>query len=300
MTVGRFAPTPSGRMHLGNVWSALLAWLSVRSSGGELVLRIENLDPLRCPDEYAVLIRDDLLWLGLDWDREQPPQRERTAAYDEIFHMLESRGLLYPCYCSRAGLHAASAPHAADGRPIYAGTCRSLTPEQRAAQKKPPAWRLQVPDREYSFTDGVQGPFSENLARDWGDFSIRRPDSIYAYQLAVVADDAAGGINEVVRGRDLLASTPCQLYLYELLNAAPPAFYHVPLLSAPDGRRLSKRDLDRDMGALRARYRPEEVLGALGALAGLIPKGESASAKELAALFSWDQVPKEDLVFSGL
>lgn len=300
MSVGRFAPTPSGRMHLGNVWSALLAWLSARSSGGEFVLRIENLDLLRCPNEYAVLIRDDLHWLGLDWDWEQPPQHERTAAYEDIFHMLENRGLLYPCYCSRAGLHAASAPHAADGRPIYAGTCRNLTPEQRAAQKKPPAWRLMVPDREFGFTDGVQGFFEENLARDWGDFSIRRPDGIYAYQLAVVADDAAGRITEVVRGRDLLASTPCQLYLYELLDAPPPVFYHVPLLSAPDGRRLSKRDLDQDMGAMRERYRPEEVLGALAALAGLIPNGESASAMELAAVFSWDKIPRDDLVFSGL
>ena len=299
MTVGRFAPTPSGRMHLGNVWSALLAWLSVRSAGGELVLRIEDLDPLRCPGEFAVLIRDDLRWLGLDWDREQAPQRERTAAYDEIFHMLEARGLLYPCYCSRAGIHAASAPHAADGRPIYAGTCRNLTPEERAGKKKAPAWRVQVPDRDYGFYDGVQGDFVENLARDWGDFSVRRPDGIYAYQLAVVADDAAGGITEVVRGRDLLASTPCQLYLYELLGATPPVFYHVPLLSAPGGRRLSKRDRDLDMGAIRERYRPEEVLGALGALAGLIPEGETASALELAGSFSWDKIPRDDLILSG-
>lgn len=295
MTVGRFAPTPSGRMHLGNVWCALLAWLSVRSAGGEMVLRIEDLDPLRCPDEYARQIRDDLLWLGLDWDREQTPQHERTGAYAEIFQQLEERGLLYPCYCSRAGLHAASAPHAADGRPIYAGTCRNLTSEQRAVKTKPPAWRLRVPDRQYAFVDGVQGPFAENLARDWGDFSIRRPDGIYAYQLAVVADDAAGGITEVVRGRDLLASTPCQLYLYELLGVTPPAFFHVPLIAAHDGRRLSKRDQDRDMGALRVLYKPEEVLGTLGSLAGLVPDGETASARELAAVFSWEKVPRDDL-----
>lgn len=300
MTVGRFAPTPSGRMHLGNVWSALLAWLSVRAKGGGLVLRIEDLDPLRCPAEYADQIRDDLRWLGLDWDREQVPQHERTAAYEKIFHLLEERGLLYPCYCSRAGLHAASAPHAADGRPIYAGTCRGLTEAERAAKKKPPAWRLKVPDREYAFVDGVQGACSMNLSREWGDFSVRRPDGIYAYQLAVVVDDAAGGVTEVVRGRDLLASTPCQIYLYELLGAKPPAFYHVPLISAPGGRRLSKRDGDSDMGAIREKYRPEEVLGALGAMAGLIPEGEAASAGELAGLFSWEKVPKADLEWNGV
>ncbi len=293
--VGRFAPTPSGRMHLGNVWSAVLAWLSVRAAGGTFLLRIEDLDELRCPNEYTVQIRDDLRWLGLDWDAEQTPQHARTGAYDEIFQMLDRRGLLYPCYCSRAGLHAASAPHLADGRYVYAGTCRDLTPAERAAKKKSPAWRLRVPERAYAFQDGVQGAFSEELSRDHGDFIVRRADGIYAYQLAVVADDAAGGVTEVVRGRDLLESTPCQLYLYELLGAPAPRFYHVPLLLAPDGRRLSKRDEDRDMGGLRKKYRPEGLLGRLAALAGLIPEGETASARELITCFDWSRVPKEDI-----
>lgn len=300
MTRGRFAPTPSGRMHLGNIWSALLAWLSVRAANGELMLRIEDLDRRRCPEANAALIREDLHWLGLDWDREQPPQHTRDRDYEEIFHMLEDRGLVYPCYCSRAGLHAADAPHAADGRPIYSGICRSMSEAERASQTKPPAWRLAVPEREYSFTDGLCGYYSMNLQRDWGDFIIRRGDGVYAYQLAVVADDIAGGVSEVVRGRDLLSSTPCQLYLYELLSAPAPRFYHVPLLTAADGRRLSKRERDLDMAALRERFKPEELLGALGALAGLIPQGETATARELCSVFAWEKLPREDITMEKL
>ncbi len=295
MTVGRFAPTPSGRMHLGNVWSALLSWLSVRSRGGEMVLRMEDLDPRRCRPEYAAQLREDLRWLGLDWDREQTPQSQRSGAYAAAFRALADRGLVYPCYCSRADLHAADAPHAADGRLLYAGTCRSLTEAERRAKTKPPAWRLEVPDREFAVQDGLQGRYAENLARESGDFIIRRADGVYAYQLAVVVDDIAAGVTEVVRGRDLLDSTPRQRWLYELLNAPPPATYHVPLLLAPDGRRLSKRERDLDLGALRARTTPEALLGCLAVQAGQIPPGETASAQELAAVFTWKKVPRENL-----
>ncbi len=293
--VGRFAPSPSGRMHLGNVWSALLSWLSVRSAGGEMVLRMEDLDPDRCRPEYVAQLREDLRWLGLDWDREQPQQSTRTEAYAEAFESLRERGLVYPCYCSRADLHAASAPHASDGRVLYAGTCRRLTEAQRQQQTKRPAWRLEVPDREYAFTDGLQGRFSENLARECGDFIIRRADGVYAYQLAVVTDDADGGITQVVRGRDLLESTPRQLYLYELLGKTAPEFCHVPLLLAPDGRRLSKRERDLDLGNLRERYTPQRILGYLAALANLVPMGETASAAELIPLFDWKRVPQADI-----
>ena len=299
--VGRFAPSPSGRMHLGNVFSAMLAWLSVRAAGGELVLRIEDLDPDRCRPEYAEQLKDDLLWLGLDWDREQTPQSRRSPAYAEAFDRLASAGLVYPCYCSRADLHAADAPHAADGRVLYAGTCRNLTDAQRALKTKRPAWRLLVPDKSYGFRDGLQGDFSENLAQDCGDFIIRRADGVYAYQLAVVVDDADGGVTEVVRGRDLLESTPRQLYLYELLGKKSPAFYHVPLLLAPDGRRLSKRERDLDLGALRSTTGPEEILGFLAGSCGLIAPGQAASARELADGFSWDRVRPENITihFSG-
>ena len=283
-------------MHLGNVFSALLAWLSVRAAGGELLLRVEDLDPDRSRPEYVQLLREDLQWLGLTWDRETQPQSERAEIYAAQFRKLEQTGLVYPCYCSRAALHAASAPHTADGQLIYAGTCRHLTPAQRAVQKKPPAWRLQVPDRVYGFTDGLQGPYTENLAADCGDFIIRRADGVYAYQLAVVTDDALSGVTQVVRGQDLLSSTPRQLYLYALLDLTPPAFYHVPLLLASDGRRLSKRDRDLDLGQLRRRTGPEQILGLLAFLAGLRPVPAPVTAEELAADFSWSRVRRQNVV----
>ena len=209
MVVGRFAPSPSGRMHLGNAFAALLAWLSVRAQGGTMVLRIEDLDPARCRPEYAAQLRADLRWLSLDWDSEAPQQSQRTAAYAAAFDRLA--GQVYPCYCSRGELLAASAPHLADGRSVYPGTCRNLTPAQRAEKTKVPSWRLIVPNREIAVEDRLQGCCAENLARETGDFILRRADGVYAYQLAVVVDDAAAGVTEVVRGRDLLSSTPRQM-----------------------------------------------------------------------------------------
>ena len=292
--IGRFAPSPSGRMHLGNLFSALLAWLSVRAAGGEMILRIEDLDPDRCRPEYARVLKEDLLWLGLDWDREQTPQSQRSEAYAQVFDALGQA--VYPCYCTRTELHAASAPHASDGRVLYAGTCRDLTPAQRAEKTKAPAWRLLVPDRTMAFVDGLQGYYEENLLRDCGDFIVRRADGVYAYQLAVVTDDADGGVTQVVRGMDLLSSTPRQLYLYELMGKKPPEFYHVPLLVAPDGRRLSKREKDLDMGALRLRYTPQELLGYLAALAGIVEKEEPVDAMELASVFQWNKIKKDPVV----
>lgn len=290
--VGRFAPSPSGRMHLGNVFAALLAWLSVRSQDGEMVLRIEDLDPDRCRPEYAETLKEDLRWLGLDWDREQTPQSRRAAAYAEAFSSLEAQGLVYPCYCSRTELHAASAPHASDGRVLYAGTCRTLTPAQRAEKTKAPAWRLKVPDAVWTVEDRLQGIYRENLAQDCGDFIIRRADGVYAYQLAVVVDDAAAGVTEVVRGLDLLSSTPRQLYLYDRLGLQAPDFAHVPLLIAADGRRLSKRDRDMDLGLLRQEKRPEEILGLLARWAGLLEKPEPIAARDLVAVFDWSRIPR--------
>lgn len=297
--VGRFAPSPSGRMHLGNVFSALMAWLSVRSAGGTMVLRIEDLDPDRCRPEYAEQMKDDLRWLGLDWDVEQTPQSRRTEAYRECFERLREMGLVYPCYCSRGELHAASAPHASDGNVIYAGTCRDLTEEERAAKTRRPAWRLIVPDEEIAFHDGLQGEYRENLARECGDFIIRRSDGVYAYQLAVVTDDAEAGVTQIVRGRDLLSSTPRQIYLQRLLGLPTPEYYHVPLLVAPDGRRLSKREHDLDMGALRERCTPEALLGCLAQLSGLRPTAEPVTAGELAAVFSRNFAAKENITIGN-
>ncbi|MBR4194475.1 MAG: tRNA glutamyl-Q(34) synthetase GluQRS [Oscillospiraceae bacterium] len=298
MVTGRFAPSPSGRMHLGNLFSFLLAWCSVRSAGGEMVLRMEDLDPQRTSAEYAALIRRDLLRFGLDWDREVPCQSTRTAAYDAAFSKLEEMGLIYPCYCSRSQVHAASAPHLGQSEFVYAGTCRDLTPAQRAAKKRLPAWRLRVPNQEWTVHDGLQGDYTELLSRDCGDFVVRRADGVYAYQLAVVVDDADNGITQVVRGRDLLASAPRQMYLFSLLGRPAPEYLHVPLLLAPDGRRLSKRDGDLDLEALLGRFTPEEILGKLAFSAGLLDRDEAVSAKELAAIFDWRRVRKEDICLS--
>ena len=264
-----------------------------------MILRIEDLDPDRCRPEYAEQLKDDLRWLGLDWDREQTPQSRRTEAYRECFERLHEMGLVYPCYCSRGELHAASAPHASDGNVIYAGTCRSLTEAERAAKTRSPAWRLIVPDEEISFYDGLQGKYCENLAQECGDFIIRRSDGVYAYQLAVVTDDAEAGVTQIVRGRDLLSSTPRQLYLQRLLGLPTPEYYHVPLLVAPDGRRLSKREHDLDMGALRERYTPETLIGRLAQLSGLRPTDEPVAAGELAAGFSWNFAAKENITIGN-
>lgn len=293
MRTGRFAPSPSGRMHLGNVFSALLAWLSIRSGGGKFLLRIEDLDPDRCRKEYAEQIKRDLDWLGLDWDEEQTPQSERDAAYEDCFRKLEAQGLVYPCYCSRASLHAASAPHASDGRVVYPGTCRNL---KQPPNDKKPAWRLIVPDREIALTDGLQGQYAENLARDCGDFIIRRADGVFAYQLAATCDDAAGGVTEVTRGRDILSSTPGQIYLQELFSWLRPSYYHVPLLIDESGRRLSKRDGDLDLGALKERFSAEELLGRLAWAAGVLPAYAPCSARKLAERFDWKSVRREDIV----
>lgn len=295
MVVGRFAPSPSGRMHLGNIFAALLAWISARAAGGEFVLRIEDLDPERSHAEYADAIRDDLRWLGLQWDREMPLQSTRTPVYAEFFVRLRAMGLLYPCFCSRSELHAASAPHASDGSLLYAGTCRGLTDAQMKAQNRPPAWRIRVPEECVACHDGVYGEVSQNLQRECGDFILRRSDGVYAYQLAVVCDDALGGITQVVRGRDLLSSTPRQIWLCRMLGFEPPEYYHVPLLIAPDGRRLSKRERDMDLSRLRERFRPEALIGRLAFLSGLAPFQEQISAAELAQEFSWKNLCRNDI-----
>ena len=294
--VGRFAPTPSGRMHLGNVFAALIAWLSVRSRDGEMVLRMEDLDTQRTSGEYAAQLRADLRWLGLDYDRETPPQSQRGAVYDGYFERLQQLGLLYPCYCTRSQLHSVNAPHLSDGTYVYPGTCRHLTEAQRAAMNRPPAWRVLVPDRQWSFTDLVQGPYQLNLAKECGDMVVRRADGVYVYQLAVTVDDGEAGVTEVVRGMDLLSSAPRQMYLQELFGFPHPAYGHVPMLLAPDGRRLSKRDKDLDLGQLQKWVSPETVIGTLAHSAGLIDRNTPISARELAGEFDWKKL-KGDAIF---
>ena len=288
--VGRFAPTPSGRMHLGNVFAALIAWLSVRSRDGEMVLRMEDLDTQRTSAEFAEILRDDLRWLGFTWDRETPAQSQRSAVYDNYFEILREKGLLYPCYCTRSQLHSVNAPHLSDGTYVYPGTCRNLTEGERAAFHRAPAWRVVVPDRVWTVEDKIQGTYRCNLATECGDMVVRRADGVYVYQLAVTVDDGEAGVTEVVRGMDLLSSAPRQMYLQELFGFPHPEYAHVPMLLAPDGRRLSKRDRDLDLGILRQRLTREALLGVLAFAAGLIDQEVSVSLKELTKEFSWKKL----------
>lgn len=304
---GRFAPSPSGRIHLGNILCCLLAWLSARQKGGRVILRIEDLDIARCPRRYGEQMCRDIQWLGLDWD-EGPviggpsgpyEQSRRTALYQAALRRLEAQGLVYPCFCTRAELHAASAPHREDGQVVYPGTCRGLTAEQAAERARrtgrAPALRLWVPEEEITFTDGHMVEYREWLPADCGDFLLRRSDGIFAYQLAVVVDDAAMGVTEVVRGADLLASTPRQLLLYRLLGLEAPAFYHFPLLLGSDGQRLSKRNADAGLDTLGERYTAPEILGKLAYLAGFNPSAEPRSGESLLEDFAWEKVPRADI-----
>ena len=298
--IGRFAPTPSGRMHLGNVFAALLSWLSPKSKGGGWILRMEDLDTLRTKEEYAQVLREDLQWLGLHWDEETAAQSTRSAVYDRYFEALREKNLLFPCYCTRSQLHNVNAPHLSDGTYVYAGTCRDLTEAERAAKNRAPSWRVMVPDREYALCDLVQGEYRENLLTDCGDFVVRRADGVYVYQLAVTVDDGESGVTEVVRGWDLLGSAPRQMYLQELFGFDHPRYAHIPMLMAPEGRRLSKRDQDLDMGALRSRLKPEQLIGVLAHAAGLTETAAPISAKELATVFDWNKIQGKEIVVTQL
>lgn len=300
MVVGRFAPTPSGRMHLGNVFSALLAWLSVRSQNGEMVLRMEDLDTQRTSAEFAQTLRDDLRWLGLTYDRETPPQSRRSDTYDLYFERLREMELLYPCYCTRSQLHSVNAPHLSDGTYVYPGTCRNMPREEQEKMNRAPAWRVMVPDRLWRFHDRVQGEYELNLATECGDMVVRRADGVYVYQLAVTVDDGEAGVTEVVRGMDLISSAPRQMYLQELFGFPHPSYAHVPMLLAPDGRRLSKREKDLDLGQLQLRLRPEQLLGSLAYAAGIIDVRESVSAAELVGEFSWEKITGEAIYLNEI
>ena len=307
--VGRFAPTPSGRMHLGNALSALVAWLGARSAGGRMIMRIEDLDPRAQDRQRSDLLMRDLEWLGLDWDEGPYYQSERTDRYQQALALLGDAGLTYPCFCTRSQLHAASAPHASDGTYVYQGTCRDLSPSEVAMRlrERKPATRLRVPSPSdpngtVCFDDLVYGRHQEVLARDCGDFLVRRSDGVFAYQLAVVVDDALMGVNQVVRGRDLLGSVARQTFLFESLGYQPPTYAHVPLLVAPDGRRLSKRDKDLDLGALKeAGVDPRRIVGALACAIGLAEHGEAVTPQELLDRFSWDAIAghRDDIVVNA-
>lgn len=294
---GRYAPSPTGRMHLGNIFCALLAWLSVKREGGQFILRIEDLDTGRCRREFADLIMSDLEWLGLEWDRGPFYQSQRQELYSDALERLESKGMTYPCWCTRADLNAASAPHENDGMRVYPGTCRDNPARAAQFAGKPSAIRLRVRPGDVEFTDAHYGYQRVNLERECGDFVLRRSDGAWAYQLAVTVDDALMGVTQVVRGRDLLSSVAPQSYLMKLLGYGGAIEYgHIPLLCSSVGRRLCKRDRSLDMSVLREKHSKEEIIGYLGHLAGLVPAFTQCSAQDLLTLFDWQKIPREDII----
>lgn len=291
---GRFAPSPTGRLHLGNVRSALLGWLWARASGGEFLLRVEDLDPDRCKPVFTEGLFEDLAWLGLDWDGPVWKQSERTALYDEALAQLAAKGRAYRCWCSRAEVaRAASAPHLGEEGPIYPGTCREGGVPKPGRQ---PAWRFRVAPGVERFEDALHGLVTQDVEREVGDFTIRRIDGVASYQLAVVVDDALSGVTHVLRGEDLLSSTGRQLQLQRALGHAAPRYAHVPLLMQADGKRLAKREGASTVAGLRALgWSAERVIGQLAAWSGL-GDGTPVSARSLVAGFSLERVKKEATV----
>jgi len=309
---GRLAPSPTGRLHLGNAWAFLLAWLAARRADGRVVLRLEDIDPERSRRDHAEEILRDLRWLGLDWD-EGPDvggpcgpyaQSLRLERYTAAIEALTRAGRVYPCFCTRKELRElASAPHAVlagDGSTAYPGACRDLTPERCAdllRQGRKPALRLRCDDISLAFHDRVAGPQHMGLAECGGDFALRRSDGVFAYQLAVVLDDLAMGITQVVRGDDILTSTPRQMFLYQLLGAEPPVYAHLPLLLDAQGERLAKRHQSLTLAELReAGISAQAIVGYLAWRAGLRDAPRPCATRSLVPGFSFDRLPTAPVV----
>ena len=280
-------------MHAGNIFAALMSWLIVKSQGGEMVLRIEDLDVQRSRQSYADQVMCDLEMLGLTWDRGPFYQQGRDEAYRAAFETLSESGRIYPCFCTRADLHAASAPHRGE-KLVYAGTCRHLSSSERAEKSlvRDPAWRIETPNRTYRLDDLIQGHFEQNLATECGDFIVRRSDGLFAYQLAVVVDDAEQEINCIVRGMDLLVSTPQQMFMQDMLGYSHCTYAHVPLIVGERDRRLSKRDRDAGLDELLKTYGSAEgIIGHIAGLTGLAPSNDPISCEELLANFTLPSFP---------
>lgn len=291
--VGRLAPSPTGGQHLGNARTYLIGWLSARSQGGRVLLRIEDIDAPRVKPGYVDLILEDLRWLGLHWDGEPVIQSQRLAHHEAALRRLQEQELVYPCTCSRADIQrAASAPHAEDEGPVYPGTCAGRRVADAAGLTGQYVWRLRTAGREVAFVDGFRGPTRLTLRQIGGDFVVWRSIGVPAYQLAVVVDDAEQGVTEVVRGDDLVSSTLRQLLLYEALGWAAPQFTHVPLVLGLDGRRLAKRNSDLTLASLRASgVRPEALLGLLAWTCGWLERPAPVSAQALVPLYRLDVLP---------
>lgn len=292
--VGRLAPSPTGGQHLGNARTYLIAWLSARSQGGRVLLRVEDIDAPRVKPGCVESLLEDLRWLGLDWDGEAVIQSHRLGRHELALRLLQQQELVYPCTCSRADIQrAASAPHAEDEGPVYPGTCAGRRAADAAGLTGQYVWRLRTAGRAVSFRDGFRGPTRLTLQQVGGDFVVWRSLGVPAYQLAVVVDDAEAGVTEVIRGDDLVSSTPRQLLLYETLGWPPPRFAHVPLVLGPDGKRLAKRHGDRTLAALRgAGVRAETLLGFLALTCGWLERPEPVTARELLPRFDLGAVPQ--------
>jgi glutamyl-tRNA synthetase len=300
---GRLAPSPTGAQHVGNARTYLIAWLSARSQGGAVALRIEDIDSPRVKAGAAEEALDDLRWLGLDWDGKPVVQTARLPLYEAALEQLRKQELVYPCTCTRSDIAAsASAPHAEHEGPAYPGTCAGRSATDAAALERagtPFAWRFRAAESP-AFADRFLGEVRVDLHRIGGDFVVWKSAGTPAYQLAVVVDDAAMGITEVVRGGDLVPSTPRQLLLYRALGSSPPSFAHVPLVVGPDGRRRAKRPRDTRVSALRAAgSKPEELIGILAASCGWLAKPEPLAARDLLPLFKWESIPKQPFVLNG-
>jgi glutamyl-tRNA synthetase len=298
--VARLAPSPTGAQHVGNARTYLLAWLSARSQGGRLLLRIEDIDSPRVKMGADQAILDDLQWLGLDWDGEPIVQTTRLAQYQRALEELKQQEMVYPCTCTRGDIErAASAPHLEHEGPVYPGSCAFRTAsDAETLGDRPYAWRLRTNDEMLTWDDGFLGPQLLSPAAS-GDFVVWKSAGTPAYQLAVVVDDAEGGVTEVVRGDDLVPSTPRQLLLYRHLNKIPPRFFHVPLVIGPDGRRLAKRHGDTRLSSLRGSgVSAESLLGLLAWSCGWIDRIEPIAARDLLPLFRWDSIPHQPFVLT--
>ncbi len=307
---GRLAPSPTGAQHLGNARTYLIAWLRARSLGGHLALRLEDIDSPRVKPGAAEQAYEDLRWLGLDWESSPVVQTQRLPLYQQALAQLQARELVYPCTCTRSDVErAASAPHESERArpdpaamhepPTYPGTCASRRVADAEALIRPFCWRFRVPAHASTFSDGFAGPITVDLCQQGGDFVVWKTVGTPAYQLAVVVDDAAMGITEVVRGDDLIPSTPRQLLLYDALGLHTPAFVHVPLVVGPDGRRLAKRHGDTRLSTLReAGVSAEAIVGLLAWSCGWLDAIQPVSARELLPRFRLESIPRQPFILT--
>ncbi|MCI8809893.1 MAG: tRNA glutamyl-Q(34) synthetase GluQRS [Oscillibacter sp.] len=303
---GRFAPTPSGNMHVGNSFCYLLAWLSAKQQGGRIVLRMEDADLPRMRKSAVLQTLSDLEWLGLEWDEGPGPQQDgglyyqscRTEIYDRFFASLREKGTVYPCFCSRKDILLAAAPHAEDCTPVYPGTCWNLSSEKAVQRMKTqkPAWRLHLEPETITIHDRLFGRLSWDVQAECGDFPIRRTDGIYCYQFTTALDDVLMHISEVVRSNDLLASTPWQIYIQHLFGYQEPDYIHIPMLLDESGQRMAKRSVSLSICEIRKHYTPKEVLGRLAFLANLQSDWSPCTLEQLLSVFSWDRLPKQNIV----